>query len=144
MGLHSRKGVRRWAAWSSTPARTSTRARTWDYLPEPDRGPRPIPLTLPAGQAPYLGRMNGFWLVDGRVVNWTWGRGTVQIGTPLTTTHAIEKPISVGSQALTDVPARLRDLDEAGIDIQVLYPSLFLVRLVRGPCFEGRPDPELQ
>jgi predicted TIM-barrel fold metal-dependent hydrolase len=110
---------------------------TWDYLPEPYQARRPIPLTLPAGQAPYLGRMNGFWLIDGRVVNWTWGRGTVQIGTPLTTTHAIEKPISVGSQALTDVPARLRDLDQAGIDIQVLYPSLFLVRLSEDDAFEA-------
>jgi hypothetical protein len=110
---------------------------TWDYLPDHFQARRPIAITLPPGQAPYLGRMNGFWLVDGRVVNWTWGHGTVQIGTPLTTTHAIEKPLSVGSQALTDVPARLRDLDQAGIDVQVLYPSLFLVRLSEDDAFEA-------
>src|SRR5215210_2510835 len=81
---------------------------TWDYLPERYKARRPIPITLPPGQAPYLGRMNAFWLVDGRAVNWTWGKGTVQIGTPLTSTHAIEKSISVGSQALTDIDARIR------------------------------------
>lgn len=110
---------------------------TWDYLPPHYQARRPIPIALEPGRAPYLGRMNGFWLVDGRVVNWTWGKGTVQIGTPLTTTHAIEKPLSVGSQALTDVPARLRDLDQAGIDIQVIYPSLFLVPLSEDDQFEA-------
>src|SRR5829696_2596468 len=110
---------------------------TWEYLPEKYRARRPVPIQLAPGQAPYLGRMNGFWLIDGKVVNWTWGRGTVQIGTPLTTTHAVEKPISVGSQALTDIPARLRDLDQAGIDIQVLYPSLFLVPLTEDDEFEA-------
>src|SRR5262249_40823636 len=110
---------------------------TWDYLPDHFQARRPVAITLPPGQAPYLGRMNGFWLVDGRVVNWTWGHGTVQIGTPLTTTHAIEKPLSAGSQALTAVRARLRDLDQARIDVQVLYPSLFLVRLSEDDAFEA-------
>jgi predicted TIM-barrel fold metal-dependent hydrolase len=110
---------------------------TWEYLPERYKARRPVPITLEPGAAPYLGRMNAFWLVDGRVVNWTWGKGTVQVGTPLTSVHAIEKPISVGSQALTDVDARLRDLDQAGIDIQVIYPSLFLVPLSEDDEFEA-------
>jgi predicted TIM-barrel fold metal-dependent hydrolase len=36
------------------------------------------------------------------------------------------KPVAVPAQELTDVATRLRDLDAAGIDQQVVFPTLFL------------------
>lgn len=109
---------------------------TWDYLPKEYQARRPIPITIKPEDAPYMGVDNSFWLVDGRAVQWTWGRGTVQIGCPLTSRHAKMKVFSVGSQSLMDVPARIKDLDKAGVDIQVIYPTLFLVPLSEDDAFE--------
>ncbi len=102
---------------------------TWDYLPEEYRARRPVPITLKPGEVPYLGINNSFWLVDGRVVNCAWGRGSVQVGSPLTSQLAKMKEFSIGSQSLLDVDARIRDLDNAHVDIQVIYPTLFNVPL---------------
>jgi predicted TIM-barrel fold metal-dependent hydrolase len=46
------------------------------------------------------------------------------------------KVFSIGSQSLMDVEARLRDLDNAGVDVQVIYPTLFLVPLSEDDAFE--------
>ena len=109
---------------------------TWDHLPKEYRARRPLPITIKPGDAPYMGVDNSFWLVDGRAVQWTWGRGTVQIGCPLTSQHANMKVFSLGSQSLMDVDARIRDLDNAGVDVQVVYPTLFLVPLSEDDAFE--------
>ena len=109
---------------------------TWDYLPKEYQARRPIPITIKPEDAPYMGVDNSFWLVDGRTVQWTWGKGTVQIGCPLTSKHAKMKVFSVGSQSLMDVNARIRDLDKAKVDIQVIYPTLFLVPLSEDDAFE--------
>jgi uncharacterized protein len=107
------------------------------YLPKEFEYRRPVPITLkPKIEAPYLGVDNAFWLVDGKVVNSPWGKGAVQIGCPLTSELAKMKVFSVESQSLRDVTARVRDLDKAGVDIQVLYSSLFLVPLSEDDALE--------
>ncbi len=109
---------------------------TWDWLPDKFRDRRPVPITLPPGEAPYMGVDNSFWLVDGKAVQWTWGPGTVQIGCPLTSVHAGMKEFSIGNQSLMDVPARLADLDRAGVDVQVIYPTLLFVPLTDDDEFQ--------
>ncbi|HVB80259.1 MAG TPA: amidohydrolase family protein [Candidatus Binataceae bacterium] len=110
---------------------------TWDFLPRKFQNRRPIPITVPPEKAPYMGVDNAFWLVDGQAVQWTWGPGTIQIGTPLTSIHAHRKAYGVGHQSLTDVPQRLKALDDAGIDLQVVYSSLFGTSLSRDDEFES-------
>lgn len=110
---------------------------TWSYLPSEYHARRPLAVTLKPEDVPYMMPMNGFWLIDARVVNPTWGRGCVQAGTPLTLVHPQRKSFSVGSQSLQDVDARLRDLDRVGVDIQVVYPSLCVfVMLTHDEGFE--------
>ncbi len=109
---------------------------TWDYLPRKYRDRRPIPITVPPEKAPYMGVDNSFWLVDGKAVQWTWGPGTIQIGCPLSSVHAGMKAFSIGNQSLTDVPARLADLDRAGIDVQVIYATLLFAPLTDDDAFE--------
>ena len=109
---------------------------TWDYLPEKYRHRRPIPITVPREDAPYMGVDNSFWLVDGKAMQWTWGPGTVQIGCPLTSIHAGMKEFSIGNQSLMDVPARLADLDRAGVDLQVIYSTLLFAPLTDDDAFE--------
>ena len=109
---------------------------TWDYLPEPYRARRPITITVEPERAPYMGLDNAFWFIDGRAIQWTMGHGAVQLGTPLTSRFAQMKAFPVGSQSLMDVPARLANLDAAGIDLQVIYPSIFALPLSEDDGFQ--------
>lgn len=88
------------------------------------RDRRPIPLQFDRDTA--YGRYNAVWLIDGAVYPKVVGRGGVTLGTPTLMERAQLKPVSIPAQELTDVGARLRDLDAAGIDKQVVYPTLFL------------------
>jgi uncharacterized protein len=79
--------------------------RTWDYMEPSERALRPVVFSQsspadPARQA---------WLIDGRV------RLRTNIG----------QDTPEESRELNDLSARLRHIDELGIDVQVLYPSLF-------------------
>ena len=109
---------------------------TWNYLPKKYRDRRPIPITIPQNDAPYMGVDNSFWFVDGKAIQWTWGPGTIQIGCPLTSVHAGIKDFSIGNQSLMDVPARVADLDRVGIDIQVIYSTLLFAPLTDDDAFE--------
>src|SRR2546428_9347362 len=99
---------------------------TWNSLPKKYKNRRPLPITIKPEDAPYMGVDNTFWLVDGKTVQWTWGKGTVQIGCPLTSTHANLNVFSIVSQSLRDVDHRLRDLDKCGADLQEISPTLFV------------------
>ena len=110
---------------------------TWNYLPKKYQSRRPIAITVPPEKAPYMGVDNSFWLVDGKAVQWTWGNGTVQVGCPLTSEHAKMKAYGTGHQSLMDVPMRLKAMDNAGIDLQVIYPTLFLISLSEDDDFES-------
>lgn len=110
---------------------------TWSALPSEFQSRRPLGITLDPKDVPYMMPMNAFWLIDARVVNPTWGRGCVQVGTPLSAVHAKRKAFSPGSQSLMDVDARLADLDRAGVDVQVIFPSLCVfVTLSEDDAFE--------
>ncbi len=113
---------------------------TFAYLPRKFRHRRPLPVTIPRDDAPYMGVDNSFWLVDGKTIQWTWGPGTVQIGCPLTSVHANMKEFSVGNQSLMDVPARIRDLDRAGVDVQVIYTTLLIAPLTDDDEFQTALD----
>ncbi|HEX6510858.1 MAG TPA: amidohydrolase family protein [Chloroflexota bacterium] len=79
--------------------------RTWDYLEGADRAFRPAPVEV----ADEAGVVQRYWLIDGRLRN----RQT-----------NIGKYTSQGAREMTDIDARLRHMDELGVDVQVLYPSI--------------------
>ncbi len=95
---------------------------TWQYLdPEASRY-RPItvmPATelAPGMTAPGYDR---YWVIDGQL-KLRRVRDDKRTGT------------TVESRELRDVPARLRHLDALGIDIQVLYPTLFISHVTSNP-----------
>jgi predicted TIM-barrel fold metal-dependent hydrolase len=108
---------------------------TWDYL-EPEfaaRRPQVVQTAVNAQGSP----VDAFWLVDGQIQPRLLGPGATFTGTPITSTFGRNKPFSLGSQAITDVGARLRDMDQAGIDVQVLFPTVFLVGLAEDPRLEA-------
>jgi predicted TIM-barrel fold metal-dependent hydrolase len=72
------------------------------------------------------------WVIDSQIFpRWT-GRGSHFLGTPTRygdnrTDLTKSKPESIESQEFHSAAARIRDLDAEQIDVQVIYPSLFLV-----------------
>ena len=109
-------------------------AQTWNHLDEKFARRRPIPITL-EDQPALLGQ-NSFWLIDGAVVPRTSGKGLSLFGTPATSRHAREKPFSIGSQELSDIDARIRDLDQFGIDTQIINSTLLNATLSPDVEFE--------
>jgi predicted TIM-barrel fold metal-dependent hydrolase len=72
-----------------------------------------------------------YWMIDEQLFPRRVGRGCNNLGTPVSfqgkpVRHAQRKPDTVGSMELTNLCERLQIMDDEGIWIQVLYPTLFL------------------
>ncbi|MBI3076368.1 MAG: amidohydrolase family protein [Deltaproteobacteria bacterium] len=107
----------------------------WEHLDPRYEARKPFPLT--AENRPFLCNLNAFWYIDGRVYPKPVGQGATVYGTPLTQARAARKAFSLGSQGLTDVQARLADMDKAGVDVQVIFPTVFLEPLTEDAAFEA-------
>src|SRR5690242_4148874 len=58
------------------------------------------------------------------------GKGGFRIITPAASRReAGRSDIALGCREITDVPARLADMDKAGVAVQVIYPTLFLIHV---------------
>ncbi len=84
--------------------------RTWEYMEGPETRFKPSLVSMESGRK--------FWLIDGKV----FSRG-------VNVNHEIPAVV----REMRDLEARLRHMDELEIDVQVLYPSLFLRALTRRP-----------
>ncbi|MBV8086237.1 MAG: amidohydrolase family protein [Chloroflexi bacterium] len=91
--------------------------RTWDYLEGEDRRFRPIGEVVETLDGP-----REFWLIDGRLV-----RRRQNIG----------RETSEETREMANVKARLQHMDELGVGVQVLFPTLFLT------AFTHKPEVEL-
>lgn len=113
--------------------------RTWDFIPASDQRLRPEIVTRPDD----AGNDVRYWLIDGKL------RGTVRqpvggreewdlVGASADMARQAERSgrrmeTPNASKHMEDVGARLRHMDELGIDIQMLYPTIFLRRLTDRP-----------
>ncbi len=92
---------------------------TWDYLGKNEQAFKPVtqhPSRLDPGKTP-----SRYWLIDGH-------RQMRFVRDDRTTRTTVE------TRELLDVPARLRDMDAMGTEVQVIYPTLFLMEAT------GRPE----
>jgi predicted TIM-barrel fold metal-dependent hydrolase len=89
--------------------------QTWEYLAEADRRFKPISFDLTEGEpiGPSDGRRHQLWLISGNARLHRF-RSDQATGTTRAT------------RELQDVDARLRHMDELGIEAQALYPTTFL------------------
>jgi uncharacterized protein len=117
-----------------TDAHVEESVSTWKHLPPEYAGRQPVPITVE--DRPELCGQNAFWLVDGAVVPRVRGRGPTMFGTPTTSRHAQAKPFAIASQELTEVEARLRDLDRFGIETQVVNSTLLNSQLTHDVEYE--------
>jgi predicted TIM-barrel fold metal-dependent hydrolase len=86
---------------------------------------------------PILANLNAFWWVDGQIFPKITGTGHTVYGTPPESYHATHKKFTIGSQTLADPTERLKDMDAAGVDIQVNFPTIFLEPLTDDVEFEA-------
>jgi predicted TIM-barrel fold metal-dependent hydrolase len=86
---------------------------TWDALSGPEEAFRPITLDPGGPTVANDRRPHRLWLIDGQPRLRRW-RDDERTGTVKAT------------RELADIDARLRHMDELHIDVQVLYPTLFL------------------
>src|SRR6266850_792236 len=96
----------------------------FDRLDKEFRPRRPLPVRF-ATDTVY-GKYNAVWLIDGETYPKLVGKGGTIFRTPTLMEAASLKRESIGAQEMTDIDARLRDMDKVKIDTQVVFPSLFL------------------
>ncbi|HTM08521.1 MAG TPA: amidohydrolase family protein [Verrucomicrobiae bacterium] len=102
-------------------------AETWRFL-DPEFFPRrPLAAALPPDTS--FGEHNAVWIIDHKLRQ--------SAANPTIMERAQKKPISIPSQELTDVGARLSDLDRFGIEKQVIYPSAWIGCLADDPDLEA-------
>lgn len=94
---------------------------TWEYIPEPEASFRPTTV-FPANPDPKLPPTR-YWQIDGK-------RQIRFIRDDKRTQTTVE------TRELLDVPKRLRAMDDLGVDVQVIYPTLFLAEFNQQPELE--------
>ncbi len=87
-------------------------AATWEYMLEAER--RFKPQLVHAGDAETA---TDCLLIDGKIIPWT----------------NIGKDVPQASREMTDLTARLAHMNDLGIDIQVIYPTIFIFPFTRRP-----------
>ncbi len=96
----------------------------FDRMEKEFRPRRPLPVRFDTDTV--YGKYNAVWLIDGETYPKLVGKGGTIFRTPTLMEAASLKRESIGAQELTDVGARIKDMDKVKIDMQVVFPSLFL------------------
>ena len=85
---------------------------TWDYMLETERPFKPQLVRNGEGET-----ASDCLLIDGRLIPWT----------------NIGKDVPQASREMTDPSGRIAHMDELGIDVQVIYPTIFIFPFTRRP-----------
>lgn len=91
---------------------------SWDHMEPADARYRPLLVSSPSQPD------TGYWLVDGE--SWGVARLGVRDYKEMSALAGRDMNAPEAARDMGDVALRLRHLDELGIDLQVLYPTLFL------------------
>src|SRR5437667_4141830 len=87
--------------------------KTWEYMESTDRKYRPQIVGYTDGSS-----NDEYWLVD----------GTLQLKS-----RNVGKTTPMASRELLDVNVQLKHMDELGVDIQIIFPSIFIIPLTQRP-----------
>ena len=104
----------------------------WKLIDEKMAPRRPVLVGLPDDT--WFGERNALWLIDGNIFPKPAGKGSYRLVTPSAQkAEKVRGDIAIASRELTDVNARVKDMDRLGVDVQVIYPTLFLVYITDDP-----------
>lgn len=97
---------------------------------------RPLLVSLPTDTS--WGVRNAFWLIEGEMYPKSAGRLMFPAHTPTNATAEMARTdIHLGARRMEDVPARLQDMDKRGVDVQLVFPTLFIFLGVELPELEA-------
>jgi uncharacterized protein len=105
--------------------------RVWDYLEPSEEKYRPTLMTSPQNPARQI------WVLDGENLGNKFPSPDEKQSREHLKRFGREVTTPIESRELSDVKQRLKHMDELGIDVQVLYNSLWLTPLT------NRPDAEI-
>lgn len=88
---------------------------------------RPVLASIDADDA--SGARNAVWMIDGTAIPKRTGKGSVALAVGGSESENARKDISMGVRYLTDPLQRVRDMDERGVDTEVVFPTLLLAYL---------------
>ena len=99
----------------------------WKLIDESMYQRRPVMVSAPDDT--LYRDFNALWLIDGNIFPKAAGKGGFRLITPAASQRETGRTdIHRASREISDVAARLADMDKAGVAIQVIYPTLFLVQ----------------
>lgn len=100
----------------------------WKHLDKKMYHRRPVIVSVP--EDTLYGVRNAFWLIDGNIFPRPAGKGSFRLITPSASKlESSRGDINISCREITNPEARLADMDRLGIEIQVVYPTLFLIYL---------------
>ena len=88
---------------------------------------RPLLASIDSGDA--SASRDFVWMIDGAAVPKRVGKGSVALAVGGSDSENARTDISTGVRYLTDPLQRVRDMDERGVDAEVVYPTLLLAYL---------------
>jgi predicted TIM-barrel fold metal-dependent hydrolase len=98
----------------------------WALIDKPMQPRRPIMLSVPGDT--WYGNRNAFWLIDGEIYPKPAGKGSFALVTPSAQrVQEGRKDSTPQTREMTDIRGRLADMDKLHTEIQIIYPTLFLV-----------------
>src|SRR5205807_1822400 len=97
---------------------------TWSYLDEKDARLRPLFLTSPEGKR-YLS-------IDGKVRSGGGGDGFAQSNRTNQVLSGFAET-TAAARTMQDIEGRLRHMNELGVAVQVLYPTIYLQQITDRP-----------
>ncbi|MGE5217101.1 MAG: amidohydrolase family protein [Chloroflexota bacterium] len=107
----------------------------WSYIDKEMYPRRPVLARIPDDT--WYKERNAFWLIDGEIFPKPAGKASFSLITPSAQKKESGRgDIHLGVREITDPPARLKDMDRIGVDVQVIYPTLFLVYLTDDAALE--------
>ena len=101
----------------------------WEHLTEKERAHRPQAIDLDQGimVPPVQALLRTVWVIDGEL----YARTDVNMIEEFS-----EGQVKPGALAMTDPEARIRAMDQQGVDVHVIFPSLFLALSPESPEVE--------
>lgn len=95
------------------------------------------PVLLKSPEDTLYGPRNAFWLIDGNIFPKPNGKGSFRLITPSASKLETSRgDIHLAYREMTDIAGRLRDMDKLGVEMQIVFPTLFLIYLTDDSALE--------
>jgi uncharacterized protein len=107
----------------------------WDYLDKAFEARKPVAVKIDT--IPGRPERDIHWFVDGAIFPRMMGHGHSCHGSPVLSKFARAKAATIEEQAILTVDDRLAAMDRAGVDVHVVYPTVFLQNLTKDLRYEA-------